>query len=167
MEAVGKELTKETKNKGLTSAIEVPFVEDSVEDVVETSKLDAQGRASATGRRKRASARVWVSTGDSFTVNGREFDQYFPQESLRKYILEPLEVVGLSKAKIYSTVVGGGLVGQAGAIRHGISRALVNLDPTFRAVLRVGDYLTRDSRKKERKTPGFRTARKPQQFSKR
>ena len=160
--------SKETKHKGLTSAIEVMFVEDSQqEEVIETSKIDDQGRASATGRRKRASARVWLSTGDSFSVNGKDLMQYFPQESLRKYILEPLAVVGLDKAKIYSTVVGGGHVGQAGALRHGISRALVNFDPTFRAVLRAGDYLTRDSRKKERKTPGFRTARKPQQFSKR
>lgn len=160
-------MMKEVRKNSLTSAIEVPFVEGTVEDVVEISKVDAQGRASATGRRKRASARVWVATGDSFSVNGKDFSTYFPHESLRKYIMEPLAVVGMQKAKIFSTVCGGGLVGQAGAVRHGIARALVNFDPTFRAVLRAGDFLTRDSRKKERKTPGFRTARKPQQFSKR
>jgi len=162
-----EKMIKEVRKNTLTSAIEVPFVEGVVEDVVETSKVDSQGRASATGRRKRASARVWVSTGDSFSVNGKDFSAYFPQESVRKYIMEPLAVVGMQKAKIFSTVCGGGLVGQAGAVRHGIARALINFDPTFRAVLRAGDYLTRDSRKKERKTPGFRTARKPQQFSKR
>lgn len=167
-EFMNTETTKtEVKKKTLTSAIEVPFVEDAVVEEVETSKLDSKGRALATGRRKRASARVWLSTGDSVTVNGREFDNYFPHYSLRKFILEPLEAVGMESAKIYSTVAGGGAVGQAGAIRHGIARALVNFDPSFHTVLRAGDYLTRDSRKKERKTPGFRTARKPQQFSKR
>lgn len=160
-------MNKEVKKRSLTSAIEVPFVEGAVVEEIEVSKLDKFGRASATGRRKRASARIWLSTGDSMVVNDKDFAAYFPQESLRKYILEPLSLVGMHKAKIFSTVCGGGLVGQAGAIRHGISRALVNFDPTFRNVLRAGDYLTRDSRKKERKTPGFRTARKPQQFSKR
>lgn len=160
-------IEEEKKVRSLTSSIEVPFVEEAVVEEVETSKLDQFGRASATGRRKRASARIWISTGESFTVNGKPFEEYFPTESLRKYILEPLAVVGIDKMKVFSTVCGGGLVGQAGALRHGISMALINFDPTFRPALRAGNYVTRDNRKKERKTPGFRTARKPQQFSKR
>lgn len=163
---------KESRNRILNTSIEVPFVEDAIsEEVVRDNvvlpKLDALGRARATGRRKRASARVWLSFGDSFMVNGRPLEALFPQLSLQKHILEPLEVVGMCKAKIFSSVCGGGAMGQAGALRHGISRALVEYDPTFRSILRAGDFLTRDNRKKERKTPGFRTARKPQQFSKR
>jgi small subunit ribosomal protein S9 len=159
---------KENKKRSLTSSIEVPFVEDAIkEEAIETTKLDSKGRASATGRRKRASARIWLSIGDSFTINHTDCNVYFPQSALRKYIFEPLEAVGLSSAKIFSTVCGGGKVGQAGALRHGISRALVNFDPSFKSILSSGGFLMRDSRKKERKTPGFRTARKPQQFSKR
>lgn len=158
---------KETKKRSLTSSIEVPFVADAVEEVVETSNLDEKGRARSTGRRKRASARVWVSVGDSFVVNSTDLNVYFPQLALRQYVFEPLVAVGLSKVKVFSTVCGGGKVGQAGALRHGIARALVNLDPTFKTILSSGGFLMRDSRKKERKTPGFRTARKPQQFSKR
>jgi len=155
----------ENNVRSLNSSIEVPIVEDAVEEEVQTSKLDEFGRARATGRRKRSSARVWIATGDSVTVNGRKFEEYFPQDSLRRFILEPLAVVGMDKMKIITTVKGGGLVGQAGAIRHGISLALVNFDPTFRPALRTGNYVTRDNRKKERKTPGFRTARKPQQWN--
>lgn len=146
-----KNAIKEIKRSNLTSAIEVPFVEDSVVEEVETSQLDSKGRARATGRRKRASARIWVSTGDSFTVNGKLLEDYFPHFSLQKYVKEPLEAVGMYKAKVFSTVCGGGMVGQAGAVRHGIANALIKFDPTFRSILRAGDYLTRDSRKKERK----------------
>ena len=169
---IEKGMEQEAEVRSLTSLIDVPFVDEAIEaedsfSPVATSKLDAQGRARATGRRKRASARIWISTGDSMTVNGKKFEEYFPQESLRRMIMEPAIAVGMTKLKVFCTVVGGGSVGQAGALRHGLALALINFDPTFRPVLRANDYVTRDKRKKERKTPGFRTARKPQQFSKR
>lgn len=161
-------MEKDVKRRELTSAIEVPIVEEAVVvDEVEHSRLDEKGRAAATGRRKTSSARVWISSGDTMTVNGKDLNKYFPTDSLQRYVFEPVAAVGLDKIKVYATVCGGGLVGQAGALRHGIARALVNLDPTFRVILRAGDYLTRDSRKKEREKPGFRTSRKSQQFSKR
>lgn len=132
-------------------------------------KLDAQGRAYGTGRRKNAIARVWLKRGNGkITVNGKGFEQYFARPVLRMVINQPLEAIqGLGNFDIYCTVVGGGLSGQAGAVRHGVSRALDDYDPNFHKVLRQGGFLTRDSRVVERKKYGRAKARRSFQFSKR
>ncbi len=164
-------MEKEIKQKTILSSIEVPFVEDAVQegllDEVVHSKLDAQGRAYATGRRKTSSARMWISSGDSVTVNGKKINDYFPVEFLRFHALEAMRVTGINKLNINCTVKGGGLSGQAGAIRHALARAILNYDPMVKHKLKEFSLLTRDSRKKERMTPGLRSARVPQQFSKR
>lgn len=165
------ETTEKKKNRSLTSSIMVPMVEEAIipEEFVEerAPKLDAHGRARATGRRKEAAARVWIGSGAGVEINEKKFEEYFADQALRTHVLEPIVASGIESLKIFATVKGGGLVGQAGAIRHGIARALNDFDPSLRPILKSAGFLTRDSRKKERKTPGFRTARKPQQFSKR
>lgn len=132
-------------------------------------KLDPQGRAYATGRRKEAVARVWIKPGAGrITVNGRNVDTYFARPVLRMIINQPF--VAASRAQqfdVVCTVAGGGLSGQAGAVRHGISRALLAYDPNLRPPLKSGGFLTRDSRKVERKKYGLRKARRSFQFSKR
>lgn len=156
----------------LNSSIVVPFVEEAVESHEEKNKIrevevDQLGRSRATGRRKRASCRVWIKQGEGYKVNGKSIEDYFADPAIRSHALSPLKRVGMEKMQVFSTVKGGGLLGQAGALRHGIARALDKFDPSLHTILKAGGFLTRDSRKKERKTPGFRTARKPQQFSKR
>lgn len=123
----------------------------------------------ATGRRKRASARVRISQGTGkIKINGKAFEKYFDVEALRGYILQPLVVTGTANAlDICATISGGGKTGQAGAVRHGISRALVKFDETLKSVLRDSGMLTRDPREKERKKPGQPGARRRFQFSKR
>jgi small subunit ribosomal protein S9 len=132
-------------------------------------KLDKQGRAYATGRRKDATARVWVKRGKGkITVNGKTIEQYFARPVLRMIVQQPLVTVSrLSELDIDCTVVGGGLSGQAGAVRHGLARALTNFEPELRGVLKKGGYLTRDSRSVERKKYGRAKARRRFQFSKR
>ncbi len=139
-----------------------------VEEVREP-KLDKQGRAYGTGRRKDSVARVWIKRGSGkITVNGREFERYFARPSLRMVINQPFDAVeGSDKFDVVCTVKGGGLSGQAGAVRHGISRALDDYDPNFHKTLRKGGFLTRDSRAVERKKYGKRKARRSFQFSKR
>lgn len=122
-----------------------------------------------TGRRKTSSARVFVSkgTGD-ITVNNRSLDQYFGREVARMIVRQPLELVELTeKFDVNVTVAGGGSFGQAGAIRHGITRALMEYDEGLRGSLRKAGYVTRDAREVERKKVGLRKARKKPQFSKR
>ncbi len=121
------------------------------------------------GRRKTASARVRMVAGTGkITVNKRAFNDYFTTDAIRGYIQQPLALTGkTAEYDIYATIAGGGEMGQAGALRHGISRALEKSDETFRAVLKKAGMLTRDSRKKERKKPGQPGARKHFQFSKR
>ena len=123
----------------------------------------------ATGKRKRAIARVWMKEGNGLlTVNERNFDDYFTREVLRKIIEQPLEVTGSrSKFDIKITVSGGGISGQADAAKHGISRALCEYDAEMRSVLKKAGFLTRDPRMKERKKYGQPGARKRFQFSKR
>ncbi len=123
----------------------------------------------ATGRRKCATARVRIAAGSGkISVNGMEFDKYFETEALCGYIKQPLNVTGsLSAYDIKATIVGGGKAGQAGALRHGISRALVKANEDFKSVLKDSGMLTRDARVKERKKPGQPGARKRFQFSKR
>ena len=123
----------------------------------------------ATGRRKSASARVRITAGSGkIKVNGQEYDKYFETEALCGYIRQPLNVTNaLSLYDITATILGGGKAGQAGALRHGIARALVKADEEYKSVLKDCGMLTRDSREKERKKPGQPGARKRFQFSKR
>ncbi|MEK0084671.1 30S ribosomal protein S9 [Geminicoccaceae bacterium SYSU G07066] len=132
-------------------------------------KLDAFGRAYATGRRKDAVARVWVKAGTGkFTVNGKDMAQYFARPTLQMIIGQPFGVTNrVGQYDVVCTVTGGGLSGQAGAVRHGLSRALINYDPTLRPLLKSGGFLTRDDREVERKKYGRAKARRSFQFSKR
>ena len=122
-----------------------------------------------TGRRKTATARVKLTKGTGkITVNGKQLGQYFPLESMHSYINQPLQITGLEgQFDIHVNVRGGGPIGQSGAVRHGISRALVEYDQDLRTVLKQSGMLTRDARAKERKKPGQPGARKRFQFSKR
>jgi small subunit ribosomal protein S9 len=124
---------------------------------------------SATGRRKDAVAHVRLVAGTGkWVVNRRETEDYFPSEPLRIYLAQPMKLTDtLLKFDITATLTGGGVAGQAGAMRHGIARALIIADPTLREVLKNSGCLTRDSRMKERKKPGQPGARKRFQFSKR
>ena len=132
-------------------------------------KVDKLGRAYATGKRKDAVARVWIKPGaGKITVNARELDIYFARPVLRMMIQQPLVVASRNgQYDVICTVAGGGLSGQAGAVRHGISKALTNFEPDLRSVLKKGGFLTRDSRTVERKKYGRAKARKSFQFSKR
>ena len=132
-------------------------------------KLDAQGRAYATGKRKDAVARVWIKPGAGrVMVNGRDAETYFARATLRMVMNQPFEAAERrDQFDVRATVSGGGLSGQAGAVRHGISRALVNFEPGLRPVLKKGGFLTRDSRVVERKKYGKAKARRSFQFSKR
>jgi small subunit ribosomal protein S9 len=123
----------------------------------------------ATGRRKSSVARVSISQGNGqIVVNKKPVDNYFPRETLRMMIRQPIELVGMTgKYDINVKVSGGGLSGQAGAVRHGISRAIVNMDNDLRSRLKKEGFLTRDPREKERKKYGQKGARKRFQFSKR
>ncbi|MBM7071169.1 30S ribosomal protein S9 [Shewanella sp. OPT22] len=122
-----------------------------------------------TGRRKTSTARVFAKVGSgNITVNNRSLDVYFGRETARMVVRQPLELVEmLEKLDLNITVKGGGTTGQAGAIRHGITRALMQLDETLRPTLRAAGFVTRDARKVERKKVGFRKARRKRQFSKR
>ncbi|AGA89984.1 ribosomal protein S9 [Thioflavicoccus mobilis 8321] len=123
----------------------------------------------AIGRRKTSSARVFLTTGaGAITVNGRSLDQFFGRETARMVVRQALEVTSMvDRVDVRATVVGGGTTGQAGAIRHGIARALVAYDETLRQPLRRAGFLTRDSREVERKKVGLHKARKRPQYSKR
>ena len=122
-----------------------------------------------TGRRKTATARVYLRTGSgNITVNGRALDEFFGRKTGRMIVRQPLEAVSLQERfDVTVTVAGGGITGQAGAIRHGLTRALIEYDETLRKPLRDGGFVTRDAREVERKKVGFRKARRGTQFSKR
>ena len=132
-------------------------------------KIDAQGRAYATGKRKNAVARVWIKPGKgAITINGRDQEVYFARPVLRMMIAQPLQIADrLGQFDVVCTVEGSGLSGQAGAVRHGISKALTYYEPGLRAVLKPHGFLTRDSRVVERKKYGKAKARRSFQFSKR
>lgn len=140
-----------------------------VEKPVYQAKIDAQGRSYATGRRKNAVARVWVKPGSGkITVNGRAIEVYFARPVLRMVINQPFAVANrVEQFDVVATVTGGGLSGQAGAVRHGISRALTYFEPALRTPLKAGGFLTRDPRVVERKKYGKAKARRSFQFSKR
>ncbi|MCA0275508.1 MAG: 30S ribosomal protein S9 [Proteobacteria bacterium] len=136
---------------------------------VHVQKLDKSGRAYATGKRKDAIARVWVKPGSGkIIVNGKEFAAYFARPVLQMILNQPIVAANrVGQYDIIATVVGGGLSGQAGAVRHGISKALTYYEPALRGVLKKGGFLTRDSRTVERKKYGKAKARRSFQFSKR
>ncbi len=136
---------------------------------VHVKKIDAQGRSYATGKRKDAIARVWVKPGTGkITVNTKDFDKYFARPVLQMILQQPLVAANRAgQFDIVATVAGGGLSGQAGAVRHGISKALTYYEPGLRTTLKKGGFLTRDSRTVERKKYGRAKARRSFQFSKR
>ncbi|MFC5385756.1 30S ribosomal protein S9 [Aquamicrobium segne] len=136
---------------------------------VHVQKLDKSGRAYATGKRKDAIARVWVKPGSGkIVINGKEQEQYFARPVLQMILNQPLVAANRAgQYDIVATVAGGGLSGQAGAVRHGISKALTYYEPELRGVLKKGGFLTRDSRVVERKKYGRAKARRSFQFSKR
>ena len=131
--------------------------------------LAAGARYAATGKRKTAVARVIVKPGDgTYTINGKGLEEFFPRETLQRIIRQPLETVGYeSRMDVVARMHGGGVAAQAGALRHGISRALIVADPNLRGELKRRGFLTRDPRVKERKKAGLKKARKRPQFSKR
>lgn len=157
MTAVVKETVLEPKNIKST----LPMVR--------VAKVDKFGRAYGTGKRKNAVARVWVKKGKGkITINGKDAKEYLKRDILLVIINQPFKIIEMiKKFDVMITVNGGGLSGQAGAIRHGISRALQNFNPTFRPALKIAGFLTRDSRIVERKKPGLRKARKKRPFRKR
>lgn len=136
---------------------------------VHVRKVDDLGRSYATGKRKNAIARVWVKPGTGkITVNGRDFVTYFARPVLQMVVQQPVVAAARQgQFDVVCTVTGGGLSGQAGAVRHGISKALTYYEPGLRAVLKKGGFLTRDSRVVERKKYGKAKARRSFQFSKR
>ena len=150
--------------------------EEELEDVVVAAPIEAVAidlaagaRYSATGKRKSAIARVTLRPGSgSYTINGRTLKEYFPRETLQRNIRQPLETVGYEeRMDVVARMHGGGVSSQAGALRHGISRALLDADPNLRGELKRRGFLTRDARAKERKKAGLKKARKRPQFSKR
>ena len=144
-------------------------VADVATSAPKAPKVDSLGRAYATGKRKNAVARVWIKPGSGrILVNGKDITHYFARPVLRMLINQPFEVANrVAQYDVISTVVGGGLSGQAGAVRHGISKALVCREPELRGVLKADGFLTRDSRVVERKKFGRAKARRRFQFSKR
>ena len=134
-----------------------------------TPKIDAQGRSYATGKRKNAIARVWIKPGiGKILVNGKTVEHYFARPVLQMIINQPFKAANrITQYDVWCTVVGGGLSGQAGAVRHGISKALTFFEPDLRPALKQGGFLTRDSRIVERKKYGQAKARRRFQFSKR
>ena len=137
--------------------------------VVREPKKDKFGRAYATGRRKDASARVWIKMGSGkITINGMDVEKYFTRPVLRMIINQPFEVTNrVGQFDVVVTVTGGGLSGQAGAVRHGLSRCLDNFEPELHSALKRAGFLTRDPRVVERKKYGKAKARRSYQFSKR
>jgi len=141
---------------------------ENIESNIEI-KLDNKQRAYATGKRKNSIARVWVKRGNgTVSINGKSLDKYFARPVLQMIVNQPLNIIdGESGYEIMATVKGGGLSGQAGAVRHGISKALSLYDPSFRSALKKVGFITRDSRVVERKKSGLAKARRSYQFSKR
>ena len=142
---------------------------DTIKEEIKPINLDNKQRAYATGKRKNSIARVWIKRGSgAISVNGKSLDKYFARPVLQMIVNQPLSVIDSEGGyEIMATVKGGGLSGQAGAIRHGISKALSLYDSSLRPSLKKAGYITRDSRVVERKKPGLAKARRSYQFSKR
>ena len=151
-----------------TEATEEPDVVDD-KPIVAAIELAADARYRATGKRKTAVARVILKPGTGiYTINGKELNDYFPRDTLQRLIRQPLETVGYeTRMDVIARMHGGGVSSQAGALRHGISKALLEADPNLRGELKRRGFLTRDARVKERKKAGLKKARKRPQFSKR
>jgi len=164
-----KEVTADAVVAAAVTEEVVASIETEDAPIVYVQKIDAQGRAYATGKRKDAVARVWIKPGKGvITVNGREEANYFARPTLRMVIGQAFEVAGrVGQYDVVATVTGGGLSGQAGAVRHGISKALTYYEPDLRPAVKAAGFLTRDARVVERKKYGRAKARKSFQFSKR
>jgi small subunit ribosomal protein S9 len=162
-------MANEPKTLSDLGALQSEIVTAEPSTPVHEQKLDAHGRAYATGKRKNAVARVWVKPGaGKITINGKQFDAYFARPVLQMILKQPLVTANrLDQFDVTATVAGGGLSGQAGAVRHGLSKALTYYEPELRGVLKKGGFLTRDSRVVERKKYGRMKARRSFQFSKR
>ncbi|TDI58583.1 MAG: 30S ribosomal protein S9 [Alphaproteobacteria bacterium] len=159
---------KELTEGAAAASTEEAVVADAVAELPEP-EIDAQGRAYATGKRKNAVARVWIKPGKgTVTVNRRDQETFFARPVLRMILNQPFAAVEREgQYDVWCTVSGGGLSGQAGAVRYGISRALAKFEPALRVALKKGGFLTRDSRVVERKKYGKPKARRSFQFSKR
>ena len=162
---------EENETAGLAglSVLQDEAVQVETQISVVEPKIDELGRSYATGRRKNASARVWVKRGSgNIIINGKILAEYFARPVLQMLLVQPLQAASREgEFDVFATVKGGGLSGQAGAVRHGISRALVNFEPGLRPPLKEGGFLTRDPRVVERKKYGKAKARRSFQFSKR
>lgn len=166
-----EDLKSALKSKGAegTTAVQDSASADTAEAKVHKPIIDKLGRSYATGKRKNAIARVWIKPGKGvITINDRKFEAYFARPALQMIIDHAFKIAGREKQyDVVATVVGGGLSGQAGAVRHGISKALTYQEPALRASLKLAGLLTRDSRVVERKKFGRAKARRRFQFSKR
>src|SRR5919204_4419208 len=152
-------------------AVEAPELEEELVRPIASARftLASGARYSATGKRKTAVARVILKPGTGvYSINGRALETFFPRSTLQRNIRQPLEAVGYQdRMDVVASMHGGGVSAQAGALRHGISRALIEADPNLRSELKRRGFLTRDARVKERKKAGLKKARKRPQFSKR
>ena len=171
-----KEMEENTSSENEADQVTGPSLDTDDKQQVEQPEtiqyrqiVDEQGRSYSTGKRKDATARVWLKPGSGkIEINGRQLETYFARPVLRMLIHQPFEVANRkNQFDVYSTVKGGGLSGQAGAVRHGIAKALTLFEPELRDPLKKGGFLTRDSRVVERKKYGRRKARRSFQFSKR
>ena len=170
-----KEMEENTSSENEADQVTGPSLDADKQQVEQPETIeyrqivDEQGRSYSTGKRKDATARVWLKPGSGkIEINGRQLETYFARPVLRMLIHQPFEVANRkNQFDVYSTVKGGGLSGQAGAVRHGIAKALTLFEPELRDPLKKGGFLTRDSRVVERKKYGRRKARRSFQFSKR
>jgi small subunit ribosomal protein S9 len=162
-------MAEQTKTLGDLASLKGSTPAAAASPPVHVQKLDKHGRAYATGKRKDAVARVWIKPGKGqILVNDKDFKKYFARPVLQMLLQQPLNAANrATQYDIAVTVTGGGLSGQAGAVRHGISKALTYFEPELRGVLKKGGFLTRDSRVVERKKYGRVKARRSFQFSKR
>jgi len=165
-------MATENTSTGMAGLVKAAGLKPAAEPAapqVREQEIDSKGRAYATGRRKNAVARVWLKPGSGkIVVNGRDQAVYFARPTQRMVIAQPFSVAArVNQYDVIATVTGGGLSGQAGAVRHGISQALTHYEPSLRGVLKAGGFLTRDSRVVERKKYGRAGARRSFQFSKR
>ena len=170
-EASDNSMQNAAEETSSTSGLEALSVlkEEEVVEVPREPIIDKHGRSYATGKRKNAIARVWIKPGPGkITVNGRDVETYFARPVLQMMIAQPFDTAERNESyDVTCTVTGGGLSGQAGAVRHGISKALTYYEPDLRPVLKKGGFLTRDPRVVERKKYGKAKARRSYQFSKR
>lgn len=158
-----------TSLEDLKAAMEEQGAEDAAPEALPDPKIDEHGRSYATGKRKNSIARVWIKPGSGkITINGKDQEQYFARPVLRLVIAQAFQVAErVDQYDVTATVKGGGLSGQAGAVRHGITKALTYYEPALRRPLKAAGFITRDSRVVERKKYGRAKARKSFQFSKR